>query len=119
MKRIGDPAFFRVVDQLLAFDAARATATQWTIDGVAWRRERHSYAGSGYGFSVEVTTGTRPPPAGWVLMVVKEYWRAPDGESIRTAQWAHIEQGSRSDVVSWLDRQQRALEAAAPQASSR
>lgn len=111
MKRIGDPSFFRIVDQLLAFDAARATATRWTIDGVEWRRERHSYSGSGYGFSVEVTTGTRPPPAGWVLMVVKEYWRAPDGESLRNGQWAHIETGSRTDVVAWLERQKVRLEA--------
>ena len=109
MKRIGDPAFFRIVDQLLARDAARATATHWAIDGVDWRRERHSYAGSRYGFSVVVTTGTRPAPAGWVLMVVKEYWRAPDGESIRTGQWAHIEKGNRSDVVAWLTKQERAL----------
>ena len=109
MKRIGDPAFFRIVDRLLAFDAARATATHWTIDGVDWRRERHSFAGHAYGFSVEVTIGTRPPPAGWVLMVVKEYWRAPDGESIRNGQWAHIEKGSRSDVIAWLEKQEQGL----------
>ncbi|CAN5811682.1 hypothetical protein BH11PSE3_BH11PSE3_36070 [soil metagenome] len=111
MKRIGDPSFFRIVDQLLAFDATRATATQWKIDDVDWQRERHSFSGRGYGFSVEVTTGTSPSPAGWVLMVVKEYWRAPDGESIRTGQWAHIEKGSRSEVVAWLEKQKSKLEA--------
>ena len=109
MKRIGDAAFFRIVDQLLARDAKRATATHWTIDGVDWRRDRHSYAGASYGFSVEVTTGSKPAPGGWVLMVVKEYWRAADGESIRTGQWAHIEKGSRSDVVAWLQKQERFL----------
>ena len=114
MKRIGDPSFFRIVDQLLAFDAARATATQWKIDGVDWQRERHSFSGRAYGFSVEVTTGTKPAPASWVLMVVKEYWRAPDGESLKNAQWAHIEKGGRSEVVAWLEKQKVRLEATAP-----
>ncbi len=118
MKRIGDASFFRIVDQLLAFDATRATVAQWTIDAVEWRRERHSYSGSTYGFSVEVTTATKSPPAGWVLMVVKEYWRASDGESTRTAQWAHIEKGSRSEIVAWLENQKRRLEAGSSSARS-
>lgn len=112
MKRIGDASFFRVVDRLLAAGVARPPATHWSIDGVDWQRERHSYSGSSHGFSVEVTTATKAPSPGWVLTIVKEYWRDSNGQSTRTLQWAHIEKGNRNDIVGWLQRQERKLETA-------
>ncbi len=112
MKRIGDASFFRIVDHLLTPTPARVAATHWSIDGVDWQRERHSYSGSSHGFSVEVTTGTKATPPEWVLMIVKEYWRDSNGQSTKSLQWAHIEKGSRTNVVAWLKRQERELEAA-------
>jgi hypothetical protein len=112
MRKIGDASFFRIVDRLLAPDPARKPQARWTIDGVAWQRERHSYAGTSHGFTVEVTIGTRVAAPTWTLMVVKEYWRDAKDESIKSTQWAHIEAGSRADVVVWLDRQDRRVNAA-------
>ena len=83
---------------------------RWSIDGVEWRRERHSYAGASHGFTIEMTRGIRAAKPAWTLVVVKEYWRAQDGEIMKSLQWAHIEAGSRTDVVAWLERQERRLQ---------
>ena len=112
MRKIGDASFFRIVDRLLAAGTGRTPVVRWSIDGVHWLRERHSYAGASHGFTVEVTTGTRTAKPGWTLVVVKEYWRAGSGESMKSLQWAHIEAGRRADVVAWLERQERKLESA-------
>jgi hypothetical protein len=82
---------------------------RWSIDGVDWHRERHSYSGSSHGFTVEVTTGTKAVKPAWTLVVVKEHWRGHDGEIVKSTQWAHIDSGNRRDVVAWLERQERKL----------
>jgi len=112
VRKIGDASFFRIVDRLLEAGPTRTPKTRWNIDGVDWLRERHSYAGASHGFTIEVTTGTRAAKPAWTLMVVKEYWRDARGESMKSPQWAHIEAGSRADVVAWLERQERNLERA-------
>ena len=86
--RIGDASFFRIVDRLLSAGTTRAPRTHWSIDGVEWDRERHSYSGATHGFTIEVTTGVCTGPPGWTLRVVKEYWRDGRGESTRDLQWA-------------------------------
>ncbi len=110
MRKIGDASFFRIVDRLLEAGTSRTPRTRWSVDGVDWRRERHSYAGASHGFTIEVTTGTRAAKPSWTLVVVKEYWRDAGGEGMKSPQWAHIETGSRTDVVAWLERQERNLE---------
>ena len=110
MRKIGDASFFRIVDRLLEAGTSRTPRTNWSIDGVEWQRERHSYAGASHGFTIEVTRGTRAAKPGWTLVVVKEYWRDAGGESMKSPQWAHIEGGSRADVVTWLERQEHNLE---------
>ncbi len=110
MRKIGDASFFRIVDRLLVSGTGRTPRTSWSIDGVHWQRERHSYAGAGHGFTIEVTKGTKAAKPSWTLVVVKEYWRAASGESMKSLQWAHIEAGSRAEVVAWLGRQERKLE---------
>jgi len=112
VRKIGDASFFRIVDRLLEAGTTRMPRTRWSIDGVDWLRERHSYAGVSHGFTIEVTTGTRAAKPAWTLVVVKEYWRDASGESMKSPQWAHIERGSRADVVAWLERQERNLERA-------
>ncbi len=110
MKKIGDASFFRIVDRLLSAGTGRVPTSRWSIDGVEWQRERHSYAGATHGFTLEVTTGVRPGPPGWRLRVVKEYWRDGQGEATRDLQWAQIEAGSRGEIVEWLKRQERLFE---------
>lgn len=108
--KIGDASFFRIVDRLLVAGTGRVPRTQWSIDGVAWQRERHSYSGATHGFTIEVTTGVRAEPPGWTLRVVKEYWRDGRGESTRDMRWAEVEAGGRAEIVEWLKRQERTLE---------
>jgi hypothetical protein len=112
VRKIGDASFFRIVDCLLDPGTTRALKTSWSIDGVEWRRERHSYAGASHGFTVEVTTGRKREGAPWTLIVVKEYWRSGTGEELKSHQWAHIEDGRRADVVAWLERHERRLASA-------
>ena len=112
MRKIGDASFFRIVDRLLEAGTTRTPRTSWSIDGVNWQRERHSYAGASHGFTIEVTRGIRVAKPAWALVVVKEYWRDAGGESMKSPQWAHIEAGSRADVVAWLELQERNLERA-------
>ena len=90
MRKIGDASFFRIVDRLLEAGTTRVPKTAWSIEGVEWQRERHSYAGAGHGFTVEVTTGRRSGTAPWTMLVVKEYWRSGSGEELKSHQWAHI-----------------------------
>jgi len=108
--RIGDASFFRIVDRLLSAGTGRTPKTRWSIDGVEWQRERHSYSGATHGFTIEVTTGNRLERPGWTLRVVKEYWRDGRGGSTRDLQWAHVEDGGRAEIIEWLKRQERALE---------
>jgi hypothetical protein len=108
MRKIGDAAFFRIVDRLLGAGGGRNPAVRWSIDGVDWQRERHSHSGAEHGFTVEVTTGTHATKPAWTLVVVKEYWwKIKTGDSFKSMQWAHITAGSRAEVVDWLDRQDR------------
>lgn len=110
MKKIGDASFFRIVDRLLSAGTGRVPRTHWSVDGVEWQRERHSFSGATHGFTIEVTTAERSARPGWRLRVVKEYWRDGRGESTRDLQWAQVEAGSRAEIVEWLKRQERALE---------
>lgn len=110
MKKIGDTSFFRIVDRLLGAGTGRTPRTHWSIDGVEWQRERHSYAGATHGFTIEVTTGVRGGRPGWTLRVVKEYWRDGRGETTRDLHWAQVEAGSRAEIVDWLKRQERSFE---------
>ncbi|MFI5002575.1 MAG: hypothetical protein ACHQK9_22035, partial [Reyranellales bacterium] len=92
---------------LLSPGTTRNPAVRWSIDGVDWQRERHSYSGASHGFTVEVTTGTKAAKPAWTLVVVKEHWRGRDGEIVKSSQWAQIDSGSRADVVRWLERHER------------
>jgi hypothetical protein len=115
LKKIGDASFFRIVDRLLSVGTGRSPRTHWSIDGVEWQRERHSYAGATHCFTIEVTTGVhaggvRSGRPGWTLRVVKEYWRDGRGETTRDLHWAQVEAGSRPEIVEWLKRQERLFE---------
>ncbi len=109
MRKIGDPSFFRIVDRLLAPASSRVPLIRWSIDGVDWRRERHSFSGPSHGFTVEVCTATNTTKPQWILLIVKEYWRDANDKSIKAMQWAHVENGNRADVALWLEQQERRL----------
>jgi hypothetical protein len=66
VRKIGDAAFFRIVDRLLEPGTTRVPRTSWSIDGVEWQRERHSYAGTSHGFTV-TWRSTSAPPTRWSM----------------------------------------------------
>ena len=89
MRKIGDAAFFRIVDRLLEPGTSRTPTTNWSIDGVEWQRERHSYAGASHGFTVEVTTGK-----------CKHLKLGELFAELRYNPLAHQKQNERSSIVS-------------------
>jgi len=51
-------------DRLLAAGTGRTPVVRWSIDGVHWLRERHSYAGASHGFGVRASNHS--PSATWI-----------------------------------------------------
>ena len=73
MKNFTSPSFCRLFDLLMSTHNPGFRRSKWTLDGVDCGRERHSFTGQQYGFSVEIFTfsrlakpavfACRPPPA--------------------------------------------------------
>lgn len=113
MKTFASPSLFRTFDLLLSTTNPGLKLSQWKSDDVEWSRERHSFTGPDHSFAVEVTTLTHGGRQAWSLMVVKEFWwMGAQAKDLRSTQWARLLQGRRKDALSWLDQQEKALEAA-------
>jgi hypothetical protein len=85
--------------------------TRWLHDGIAFERERHSFAGPVHGFAVDVVVARRDGRRGWSLMVVKEHWWSDQQPSpLRSVRWAKVLGGQRGDVLGWLQQQEAALD---------
>jgi hypothetical protein len=111
MKTFADASFFRLFDLLLNTSNPGLKLPQWSVDGVTWERERHSFTGSTYSFAMEVFTLTRSGRRGWALMVVKEYWWAgKNSDSLKSLHWARPINGRRTDVIAWLREQELELD---------
>jgi hypothetical protein len=111
MKNFAQPSFFRVFDLLLGITNPGLKRSSWTLDGVAWERERHSFTGPRHGLAVEIVTLTRPDNRGWGLMVVKEYWWVgTESRALKSLRWAKPVAGQRSEIINWFRRQETALE---------
>jgi hypothetical protein len=105
MRILGDPAFFRLFDALVA--GANPTAglkrPRWSIGETDWHVERHTFGGALHSFTMETVTITRDGPRGWSLLVVKEFWWTADQRKpLKDMRWAKLVGGSRADVMSWL-----------------
>lgn len=115
MKNFVSPSFFRLFDLLMSTHNPGLKRSHWTLDGVECARERHSYNGPTNGFVVEAFTFTRSGRRGWVLMVVKEYWRmGEEAKAIKTLRWARPISGRRLDAIAWFRSQEAELDRAAP-----
>jgi hypothetical protein len=105
MRSIGDPAFFRLFEALVAEANPRTGAKRpgWDIDDSHWTWERHTFSGASHGFTMEVCTIARPGPRGWTLLVVKEFWWIADHHKpLRELHWAKLISGNRADAIRWL-----------------
>ena len=106
MKGFASTAFFRVFDRAIRPSDPLKGEERWTVDGVAWRHERHSYKGPEHQFAIDVFTGTRPGKKGWTVMVVTEGWWAPGRtDPVRAHQWARLMSGSRTEALAWFQAQ--------------
>jgi hypothetical protein len=110
MRSLGDPAFFRIFDALVAQanPPGRAKRPSWSIDGTDWRSERHTFSGASHNFTMEICTIVKLPPNGWTLLVVKEFWWIADQrQPLRDLRWAKLTAGSRAEAMNWLRKQER------------
>ena len=108
MRSIGDPAFLRIFDGLVALanPVGRRKRPIWDRDGARWTFDRHSYQGVGYSFSTHVTTIDVAGRAGWCLLVVRDYWWGEDDQkAVRELRWARLLRGDRKRVMDWFKRQ--------------
>jgi hypothetical protein len=114
MKNFAGASFFRTFDLLMSVTNPGAKLSQWVVAGVACRRERHSFAGAGYGFAVEVFQLTRCGRRSWALLVVREFWwGAQAGEPLKRLHWARPIGGRRVDILAWFLEQEGKLDRAA------
>jgi len=100
MKNFTSPSFFRLFDLLMSTHNPGFKRSKWTLDGVDCGRERHSFTGQQYGFSVEIFTFSRVGKRGWTLMIVKEHWWiGEDGKDTKALRWARPTSGRRNDII--------------------
>ncbi|HUC62213.1 MAG TPA: hypothetical protein VMF53_09675 [Alphaproteobacteria bacterium] len=82
-------------------------ADRWSVDGVAWVKERHVYWGDAVSFQVEThRLSHAAPKGGWTLLVVIERWWGPDrARAVREVEWAKMLEGSAEKALAWMRRQ--------------
>jgi hypothetical protein len=103
MKSLARPSFFRIFDLLLGTTNPGLKLSSWTLDGVTWERERHSFMGAKHGQTIEIFTLTRPGKRGWSVMIVKEYWWVgKESKAVKALRWAKPIDGQRTDILSWF-----------------
>ena len=115
MKNFTSPSFFRLFDLLMSTHNPGFKRSKWTLDGVDCGRERHSFTGQQYGFSVEIFTFSRVGKRGWTLMIVKEHWWiGEDGKDTKALRWARPTRGRRNDIIAWFREREAILERSSP-----
>jgi hypothetical protein len=108
MKSLARPSFFRLFELLVSRGNPGAKKSEWSYDGVAFERERHSFTGPRYGFAVEVHTLTASGRQRWALMVTKEHWWLGNESTVlRSVRWAKPLRGQRADIMTWLREKER------------
>lgn len=77
---------------------------RWRVSEVDWHRQRHTFAGGGYSFAIEVHTLVAAPKDNptWSLMVVVEHWSDREHEALRTTTWARRLTGNSNTIVGWV-----------------
>jgi len=111
MRSLTRPSFFRMFDLLLAATNPGLKLTHWKHDGVEFERERHSFISARHSLVIELVILSRSGPHGWSLMVTKEYWWAgASAKPFKNMRWARSLSGQRTNLMAWLQAQERLLE---------
>lgn len=113
MKSFADPAFFRVLDMIVAASGGTPGSfrTHWKEGGVDFDRAKYSGAAGGSGFIIEVCTLTHPSQRSWQLIAVKEYWHVESSAKLlRQVRWAKLLSGKRTDALGWFKQRESEFE---------
>ena len=105
MKGLRDSRFLPRWHRVYAATNPGLTRDSWEVDGVAWRRQRHSHWSAEYSFQLEVHILDRQggPRSGWTLLVIVEHWWGPDrDQASRTVEWCRLLKGRTEEVQAWL-----------------
>lgn len=107
MRGVNDKNFFNQWQMLHRSTCPGYEQTHWRVGDVAWKKDRHSFAGSDYSVTLEVHCLHCAPAkgAGWKLLVMVEYWWNDKRESLRSMSWARVIEGNQKSIVSWISRQ--------------
>ena len=108
--RLGDRNFFNLFQRLVAASNPNHDCDQWEIKDTSWRRHRHLHwaALSFQLVAYEIEHGGH---AGWRLLFVRETWWPTNRQrAIRDTSWAHVEYGSRRDVITWFKSREQGLD---------
>jgi hypothetical protein len=100
--KLGNKVFFNLFSRLVAATNTDRDRDEWQVNGVHWRRQRHSlWAPTSFQIELHELRHTARPA--WTLIFVRETWWVTDRtRAIRDACWTHLEKGSRSDVLRWF-----------------
>jgi hypothetical protein len=98
-------------DLLLSTTNSGLSRPHWSVDGVEFEHERHSFTGPRHSLAISIFTLTRHGRRGWSLMVTKEiWWVGPESKPFKDLRWARHLSGERSDMMTWLRAQEARLE---------
>ena len=103
MKGMRDSHVLRHWEALLARTNPGPAQDSWTVDGVAWSRQRHTYWGLAHSFRIESHTLLKDSPRAWRLLVVTEaHWGMDRAATARITSWCELEAGRSEDVMAWI-----------------
>lgn len=109
MRGFNDASFTLVFNRLVSASNMRLDKDEWQVGEVSFQRQRHSYWGHEYAFSVEIYTLRARARESWELMVVRENWWGGGHAPVRTSQWGKLVAGSKSAALDWFRRQSLAM----------
>lgn len=100
--RLGDTAFFHLLERIAAATNSDRNCDEWSVDGVRWRRQRHVHWAQ-TSFQIELYELHHSARPRWTLLYVHEIWWGEDrAKAIRNARWTHLESGETCDVLVWF-----------------
>lgn len=112
MRGFNDAAFTFLFNRLVSASNLHLDKDQWRVADVNFHRQRHSYWGHDYAFSVEIFTLRCHSQGNWELMVVRENWWDAGGHApVKSSQWGKLISGSKVAALDWFHQQAVEIEA--------
>jgi len=104
MLRLSRASVIRDIELLVKNPQWRPGRREWsTLDVHCWV-ERHVYSARAYSFDLEifgVETENRSERR-WSIIIVTEFWRNTEEESIHAPKWLKLVRGKPNDLLRWI-----------------